>query len=188
MRKTLIFAIITAPLFATATSANCPAPSDVHGEMLNLVARANAAENFMDGRRVATQMWSVWLRAPNKKAQEVLDAGMSRRDVADFAGALIQFDRLVEFCPTYAEGWNQRAYIHFLQRDYEKALLDLDVAITLQPLHVVAQSGCALTLMNMNRLEEARAQLLEAVDNNPWLSERALLEDGAPLGLLGQEL
>ena len=28
----------------------------------------------------------------------------------------------------------------------------------------------------------------ERWENNPWLSERALLVDGAPLGLQGQEL
>lgn len=188
MRTLMILAVVAAPLFTTPVFADCPDPPDVRREMLNLVAKANAAKTFTDGRRISGQMWLVWLRAPDQHAQVVLDAGMSRRDVADFAGALLEFDKLIEYCPSYAEGWNQRAYIHFLQNDYEKALVDLDVAIKLQPLHVAAQSGRALTLMNMTRLDEARTQLLAAVDNNPWLSERALLEDGAVLGLQGQEL
>ena len=36
--------------------------------------------------------------------------------------------------------------------------------------------------------EEARAQLLIAVENNPWLSEAALLADGAPLGPKGKDI
>jgi tetratricopeptide (TPR) repeat protein len=188
MHISFVIALFAAPLFASVASARCPEPPDVRREILNLVEDAHAAKTFMDGRRVSGQMWLVWLRAPNEQAQTYLDAGMARRDVADFAAALVEFNKLVHYCPTYAEGWNQRAYIHFLRQDYETALLDLDVAIKLQPLHVAAQSGRALTLMNMGRRVEARAQMLQALDNNPWLSERALVQDGAPLGLQGQEL
>lgn len=188
MRIALILAVLAAPLASTAAFADCPTTPDVRREMLNLVATAQAAKTFTDGRRVSNQMWQVWLRAPNEQAQAILDKGMARRDVADFAGAIAEFDRLVDYCPQYAEGWNQRAYIAFLQTDYETALAGLDVALSLQPLHIAAQSGRALTLMNMGRIEEARAQMLVAVDNNPWLSERALLADGAPLGLAGEEL
>lgn len=183
-----VIAVLSTPFLATLALSACPDAPDVRRDLLNLVERAHAAENASEGRRVSNEMWRVWLRAPDEQAQTLLDAGMARRDVFNFAGALRQFDLLVEYCPAYAEGWNQRAYIRFLTEDYEAALEDLNVALSLQPYHVAAQSGRALTLMNMGRLEEARKQLLAALDNNPWLSERALLEDGAPLGLPGEEL
>ena len=115
---------------------------------------------------------------------------MRKRDAFDFVGALADFDRLVAYCGDYAEGYNQRAYIHFLREDYDNALIDLDIALELQlqPLHVAAQSGRALTLMKLGRIPEARAQLLVAVENNPWLSEAALLAKGAPLGLVGDDI
>jgi len=181
----MILAFVAAP---TILPAACPDPADVRSEMLNLFAKANAATDFNDGRRVSNEMWQVWLRAPDEVAQAALDAGMARRDSFDFAGAMKHFDILAEYCPTYAEGFNQRAYIHFLREDYAKALVDLDIALGLQPLHVAAQSGRALTLMNMGRIAEARTQMLIAVENNPWLSEAALLAEGAPLGLPGEEL
>ncbi len=181
----MTLALMAAPGLALAT---CPAPQNTDNELLNLFAKAQSAESFSDGRRVSGEMWEVWLRAPDAQAQAILDAGMRRRDVFDFVGALAEFDRLAEYCPAYAEGFNQRAYIHFLRAEYDKALVDLDIALGLQPYHVAAQAGRALTLMNMGRIAEARAQMLIAVDNNPWLSERALLEDGAPLGLPGKEL
>lgn len=183
MKYALILAVIAAPAFA-----DCPAPQDTSRELLNLIARAQGAENFNDGRRVSGKMWEVWLRAPDAAAQEVLNAGLERRDAYDFGGALKEFDRLADYCPEYAEGFNQRAYVHFLRGDYEKALPDLDEALRLNPYHIAAQSGRALTLMNLGRLEEARAQLLIAVENNPWLSEKALLAKGAPLGLKGEDI
>lgn len=183
--RMMILALVLSPAMAFA---ECPAPPDVRSEMLNLIAKSQAAETYNDGRRVSAEMWEVWLRAPDEAAQEVLDAGLRRRDAYDFAGALTEFDRLAEYCPEYAEGFNQRAYIHFLKENYEEALVDLDTALDLQPLHIAAQSGRALTLMNLGRIEEARAQLLEAVDNNPWLSEAALLAEGAPLGPKGRDI
>ena len=185
--KHILFAAAFA-VFGTAGLASCPAPADVESELRALIAKAQTAEDDRAGRRVSDEMWQVWLRAPDERAQAALDAGMQRRQVFDFAGAIKEYDRLVAYCPTYAEGFNQRAYINFLQENYEAALSDLDIALDLQPLHIGAQSGRALTLMNLGRLEEARAQMLIAVENNPWLSERALLVDGAPLGLQGQEL
>lgn len=184
MRLTLP-AILFIPVIGLA---DCPPPEDVRREMLNLIARSQAAESFTEGRRVSQQMWQVWLRAPDETAQQVLDAGLRRRDSFDFVGALAEFDRLTAYCPTYAEGFNQRAYIHYLSEDFDNALIDLDIALTLQPLHIAAQSGRALTLMKLGRMDEARAQLLEAVDNNPWLSEAALLAEGAPLGPKGKDI
>lgn len=188
MRLILILAVIAAPVFAAPTFAECPESPDVSGAMLNLIAKANAAADVNAGRRVSNEMWQVWLRAPDEAAQEVLDAGMARRDAYDFAGAITEYNRLIAYCPAYAEGYNQRAYVHFLRGDHASALVDLDVALKLQPYHVAAQSGRALTLMNLGRLEEARAQLLIAVENNPWLSEAALLAEGAPLGLKGKDI
>ncbi|WP_298912049.1 tetratricopeptide repeat protein [uncultured Roseobacter sp.] len=183
--KKLLFAaaFVASPVFA-----DCPAPEDHSMELEGLFDAARAATNDRAGREISGKMWQVWLRAPNEAAQEVLNNGLKRRDSYDFAGALKEFDRLASYCPTYAEGFNQRAYIHFLREDYAKALVDLDKALMLSPTHVPAQSGRALTLMNLGRIDEARAQLLEALKNNPWLSERFLLADGGPLALPGKDI
>ena len=188
MKLALILALVAAPAFAAPAFAECPMPADTGPEMLNLIEKAQAAENFKEGRSVSDEMWQVWLRAPDEVAQSVLDAGLVRRNAYDFAGAFKEFDRLASYCPEFAEGFNQRAYIHFLREDYAKALPDLDIALRLNPYHIAAQSGRALTLMNLGRLDEARAQLLIAVENNPWLSEAALLAEGAPLGPKGKDI
>lgn len=188
MKMFKALALICAPVYAAPALASCPDPVDYSGELLALIAKAQSAENYQEGRGVSGEMWQVYLRAPDETAQAALDAGLRRRDASDFAGALKEFNRLAEYCPTFAEGFNQRAYIHFLRGEHDKALPDLDKALELNPHHVAAQSGRALTLMNLGRLDEARAQMLIAVENNPWLSEAALLADGAPLGLKGEDI
>ncbi len=184
MKLALVLAVVAAPALAET----CPPVGDYAAEMSDLQAAANAAPDERAGRAVSDKMWEVWLRAPDEPAQEVLDRGMRQRGIYDFAGAYDSFDKLVEYCPDYAEGYNQRAFISYLRADYAAALVDLDAALALSPDHVGAQSGRALTLMQLGRTAEARTQLEAALKNNPWLSERALLAKGAPLAPKGEDI
>ena len=189
MRILFALAVMVGPAFSSAAFAQeCPASVDVSAELEGLFAQAQEAQDFSEGQAASDAMWKVWLRAPNTAAQEVLDRGMAARGSFDFVEAYAQFTRLTEYCPDYAEGWNQRAYISFLRDDYAAALTDLDRALVLQPRHVAAQSGRGLTLMKLGRIAEARTQMLAAVANNPWLSEKALLAKGAPLGAVGEDI
>jgi tetratricopeptide (TPR) repeat protein len=183
--KHLCFALL---LNAAPVLADCPEPVDYSAEMDALFDEARQAPNDMAGQAVSAKMWQVWLRAPDEAAQEVLDKGMRLRNVYDFPAALREFDRLVVYCPDYAEGYNQRAFIHFLREDYDRSLDDLDRALALNPDHVGAQSGRALALMNLGRTDQARDQLVQALENNPWLSERFLMADGGPLAPKGKDI
>lgn len=179
----IVFALASFPAFA-----DCPDAPDIKAELDALIAAANAAKNDMQGQAVSREMWQLWLQAPDAAAQEVLDKGMRARSSYDYITALDAFDRLVSYCPDYAEGYNQRAFIHFLRGDFDSALTDLDATLDISPNHVGAQSGRALTLMNLGLLPEARMQLRAALKNNPWLSERFLMNEGGPLAPVGKDI
>lgn len=181
--KAFAFVVLASPGFA-----DCPPAPDISGPLSSLIEQARAAPNDAAGRALSDKMWELWLQAPDTAAQAVLDRGLRARASYDFLGAIEAYTALIEYCPTYAEGFNQRAFIHFLRDDYGKALVDLEKALVLLPDHVGAQSGRALTLMNLGRLSEARVQLLEALENNPWLSERFLLDEGGPLAPQGKDI
>ena len=142
----------------------------------------------MAARALSNQMWELWTDAPDEVAQTLLDRGMRARSSYDFLGALDALDRLVSYCPDYAEGYNQRAFVNFLRQDFAAALADLDRTLERSPRHVGALSGKALSLLGLGRHEEARAALTAALALNPWLSERALAAPGGPLAPIGQDL
>ena len=121
----------------------------------------------------------MWLDAPVSTAQAILDEGMTQRESFDFLGARTTLDGLVAYCPNYAEGYNQRAFASFLQRDYDAALLDLNKALEIMPNHIAALSGKGLTLMGMGRNDEGQEALRGALLLNPWLSEHALIREPA---------
>ncbi|MRU14622.1 tetratricopeptide repeat protein [Roseovarius sp. A21] len=169
--RALAFAIV----LATPGWADCPAPPDHADALDGLIAQARTAPDEAAGRALASRMWEIWAQAPDGHAQDLLDSGVSRREMYDYGSAMKAFDALVAYCPDYAEGYNQRGFIHFLREDFEKALPELDAALDRQPRHVAARAGRALTLMALGRKAEAALELRAALEMNPWLGERHLL-------------
>lgn len=163
--------------FALPVWADCPAPLDISAQETELFNQARAAKNELAAQPVRQALWKLWATAPDEAAQALLDRGMAARASYDFLGAIEALDKLVAYCPAYAEGYNQRAFVNFLRENYEAALPDLDLALERSPNHVAAMTGKALTLMGMGRQEEAQVILRQAVKLNPWISERGLLSD-----------
>lgn len=173
---------------AGSALAECPAAPD-HGARIDaLLAGTRAAANEGEARRIANDMWAYWTDAPDEVAQAMLDQAMGKRRSYDFLGALSDLNKLIGYCPEYAEGYNQRAFVYFLQRDFAPALADLDRAIALSPNHVAALSGRALTLVGLGRTAEARTALGAALALNPWLPERSLASPGGPLAPEGEDI
>mgnify|MGYP000371472493 CR=1 FL=1 len=125
--------------------ADCPAAPDHGASIDGLLSDVRAAQSETEAREISSRMWEFWTDAPDEIAQEMLDQGMSRRGSYDFLGALNELNRLVAYCPDYAEGYNQRAFVNYLRQDFAPALKDLDRAIELSPNHIAALSGRALT-------------------------------------------
>ena len=177
MRHALFaMAVMASPAFAA-----CPAPPDHSARLSELIVAAQIAPDERAARRLSQDMWALWADAPDEAAQALLDEGMSRRASYDFLGALEALDKLVDYCPAYAEGYNQRAFVNFLRQNFAPALEDLDRALALSPRHIAALSGKALTLMGLGRDAEAQDVLRSALELNPWLNERHLLKGDQPV-------
>ncbi len=158
-----------------AAAQDCPKNPDIEPRLDELINAIRQAPSEMAAQPISNQMWELWLEAPDARAQNLLDQGIARLRVSDHDGAEATFTQLVEYCPDYAEGYNQRAFSKFLRGEYGGALDDLERAIERSPKHVGALSGRALTLIGMGRTKAAQSALRAALDINPWLSERALL-------------
>jgi len=158
-----------------AQAGTCPPPPDRSEDLTDLIEAVQAAPNERRAQLISNEMWEIWADAPDKRAQELLNEGMLRREAHDFAGAVNAFDALIAYCPDYAEGYNQRAFVNFIRQDYEAALPDLERAVALSPRHIAALTGKALTLFALERRAEAARALRRALEMNPWLSERHLL-------------
>jgi len=183
-RLTLAALFLAAPALADT----CPPPPDHSEPLADLMAQVQAATTEAEAREIGNRMWGYWADAPDDRAQAILDRGMTRRAGYDFLGAIREFDALITYCPDYAEGYNQRAFVHYLRQDFTAALADLDRALTRAPDHIAALSGKALSLFALGRTEAARDTLARALALNPWLPERSLAAPGAPLAPRGEDI
>ena len=172
MKHLFALLLVASPAFADT----CPAVMDQSELQAELLAKVQAAPNEMAARPLSNQMWEIWAKAPDKVSQEWLDTGMERLRYGDYDAAIKALDALIDYCPDYAEGYNQRAYVIFLRQNFAPALADLDLAIERNPFHVAAIAGKALTLIGLGREGDAQDVLRQAIALNPWLSERRLLK------------
>lgn len=170
-------------LFAGPAWADCPPVADTGAERAALLSQLKVAPDPGIAQGLNAQLWEIWLMAPDDKAQGLLDRGVERMRLGDLDRAIETLTELINYCPDYAEGYNQRAFAHYLKQDFAPALTDLDSALAILPEHIGALSGKGLTLIGMGRAAAAQDALRAAVDLHPWLSERALLVDPP-----GQEL
>lgn len=178
----MALAFLACPSVALAEQETCPPPPEIDAALDVLIAEGQSATTYMVGRDALRDMWALWTAAPDGWSEELLDVAQERIAIADYQGALWGLDELVAYCPDWAEGWNQRAYVRFMQGEYDAALADVERAIALSPRHIAALSGKGITLRRMGREAEGDIFLREAVALHPWLPERGLLDPpaGAP--------
>lgn len=176
MRPRVAFLLAILLMAGASAAETCPQAPDRGIELARLVEAVRAAPNARAAQLIVNDMWAIWADAPNEQAQAILDRGMNKRANFDLLGALEDFDTLIDYCPDYAEGYNQRAFVNFIAQDYAAALADLDRALELSPTHLGALTGRAMAFIALGRTEEARHDLLVALDLNPWLPERGILD------------
>ena len=151
--KTYILAALGSLLLVPSSAFSCPDVQTDKVEQNRLYSELRAAPNEMYGRAIADQLWEIWITAPDERSQELMDAGRERIRVADYERAEELFRQLIDYCPHYAEGWNQRAYVRFLRQDYGNALDDIVAVLEREPRHFGALAGRAVTLISMGRVE-----------------------------------
>ena len=174
----IAFLIATVCLSQTAFASECPAVKDTTAEQDKLHIELRNSHTEMNGRAASDHLWIIWTTAPDEKSQALMDHGRERIRVADYEKAEAAFDELIAYCPHYAEGWNQRAFVHHLRQNYSAALEDIAVTLDLEPRHFGALAGRATVLISMGRTEIGHIALRAALKINPWLSERYLLPIG----------
>ncbi|SFK52458.1 tetratricopeptide repeat protein [Shimia haliotis] len=184
MKHLVLLALLASP----AGAETCPAAPDHTTPVAELLLQVQRATDETTAKVISNRLWEYYADAPDAAAQEILDRGMRKRAAWDLLGARDDFDALVAYCPNYAEGYNQRAFVNFLRSDFAAALPDLEQAISLSPQHVAAKSGRALVLIGLGRHDDGQEALAEALELNPWLPERALLQGADAGGDKGEDL
>ncbi|TWG67431.1 tetratricopeptide repeat protein [Aminobacter sp. J44] len=148
-----------------------------------LFAELKRARDEGAARRVSTRILQQWSQSGSASidllmlwAQEAMDS--EQNDVA-----LDLLDQVILLAPNYAEGWNRRATVHFMNGDYPKAMADIGRVLELEPRHFGALSGMATILREDDRKEAAMRAYQRLLEIYPMMREAQ-----TELGKLADEL
>ena len=149
MKRHLFSAVVMAVLAGGQAMAACPMAKPAPD---NLFDALKSSESEEAAAPFVRQIWDQWFVAPDERAQDLLIRGTLSMRQSDFDAAEETLSELTEYCPDYAEGWNQRAFARYLAGRFDRALEDIDRALELEPRHFGALAGRGLTLLRQGRV------------------------------------
>ncbi len=102
------------------------------------------------------KIWDIWFQHDDKRTQERLAEGTAAMETNP-SKALLIFNELVDDVPDFAEGWNRRATLYYLLREYAASASDIEKTLELEPRHFGALSGLGLVYLAQEQYAEAKS-------------------------------
>ncbi|HEY8748051.1 MAG TPA: tetratricopeptide repeat protein [Tepidisphaeraceae bacterium] len=112
-------------------------------------------------------MWSIWFRCSTIDAGHELCCGSMALNRKEYDLAIKHFSRALEIDPTFAEAYNQRAIVKYLQERYDESREDCMRAIERMPFHFGAWSGMGHCYAQEGRCADALECYSKALEINP---------------------
>ncbi|HMB09633.1 hypothetical protein [Saliniramus sp.] len=141
----------------------------------------DALAHFHPSRPVAEiedLVWALWISHPSKAAEALMTRGIEAFADGRLAQARGHFDALVAAWPAWAEAWNKRATLAYVEGRDRDACRDIARTLEREPRHFGAIAGFGQICLRRGRPCEAAIAFRAALTLNPHLHGiRALLDD-----------
>ena len=133
----------------------------------NLYAYLATAEDGTQAQPIAQAIERLWLFADSDTIGLLMDRSAHAIDAKDYQLAVNLLDAVVDLAPDYAEGWNRRAYVHYLTNDVERMVGDLRRCLALEPNHYKAMEGLAQVLRETGQKKAAYKAFQRLLEIHP---------------------
>lgn len=140
-----IAAAAALPTLAQESPAPTAAPSPARAEnrLDTLFGNLKRERNERAAGRIASQIQDQWNESGSASIDLMMQWAQQAMETQKFDVALDFLDQVTTLAPTYAEGWNRRATVHFMMHDFRKSMADIDRTLRLEPRHFGALAGMA---------------------------------------------
>jgi tetratricopeptide (TPR) repeat protein len=119
--------------------------------------------------RAAEMLWQLWHRSGDPQHDVLLGQGIEAMQRQDLARAEAVFTRLIDVAPGFAEGWNKRATVRYLAKDFTGAIADCRETLSRNPNHFGALSGQGLCHVALGQFLEAADLFRRTLTVHPYL-------------------
>lgn len=139
--------------------------------LADLHERLVAADGTEAAEVVADTIEQMWLYSGSDTTNLLMERALEALHGKKPELALKILDGVVKLQPAYAEAWNRRAYVYFAQKDYSRALLDLQRVLALEPRHFKAINGLATILREFGEKRGALKAYRMLLDVHPFATD-----------------
>jgi tetratricopeptide (TPR) repeat protein len=114
-------------------------------------------------------LWRIWCRSGDAESDRTFRSGIEAMQQQKLAEAEALFSRVIELNPGFAEGWNKRATVRFMQRNFAGSITDCQQTLARNPNHFGAAAGQGLCHISLNEFREAAVCFRRALEIHPHL-------------------
>ena len=184
-----VAAMLAAPLFAAAPAAaqvkpDAPAAPDwvkprgdaqrpEHGERTysldTLFEALKVAPDEASAKAIEDRIWALWMVSGSDTCNVLMSRAKMAADGRDYGLAIKLLNAVIELRPEYTEGWNRRATVYYLQKDYAHSLADIREVLAREPRHFGALSGLGAIMQEIGDDKHALAAYRKALAIDPHL-------------------
>lgn len=123
-------------------------------------------------------LWNHWFWQKGMTGMEQLQRSQMLMDEGRLSQAEETLNQLIGAHPDFAEAWNRRAVLYYLQQDFKRAVTDCQQTLRLVPFHFGALHGLGLCYAAQGELTDAIQTFKKALEVQPHalLNKKLMLE------------
>ena len=157
-------------------------------ERADLYARLAESKDADETAGIVTQLLHSYSESGSDTADLLLKRARQAIGVENYADALKILDATVALQPDWAEGWNARATVRYLDDDYKGSMADIAQTLKREPKHLGALMGMGMILEAREKREDALKIYERVLEIAPHWRNAQEAADKLKAALAGSEL
>jgi tetratricopeptide (TPR) repeat protein len=120
-----------------------------------LFGALKVAPDDVTAKAIEERIWAVWTVSQSDTANLLMTRVKTAIEGKDLDLAIKLLNSIVKVKPDYVEAWNRRATIHYMKKDYGRALNDIREVLKREPRHFGALAGLGLIMQDIGDNKQA---------------------------------
>jgi tetratricopeptide (TPR) repeat protein len=165
-----------------------PPPKTPAEERADLYARLAASKDADETEGIVGRLLRSYSESGSDTGDLLLQRARHAIGVEQYDDALKILDQTIALLPDWAEGWNARATVRYLNDDYNGSMADIAQTLKREPNHLGALMGMAAILEAGGKKEDALKVYERALSIAPHWRNAEEAADKLKTAIAGEEL
>lgn len=164
------------------------APYDAARATDDLLGRLAKTDDPQAAKRIAAAVQALWTRSGSDTVDLLVARAAEAQRAQKLDVAIRLMDEVVGMKPDYVEGWNRRATLKFVAKDFDEAMGDIRETLIREPRHYGAWLGLGRILSEEGLDAKALAAYRKALEVYPTIEGLKKQVDDLTLKVEGQPI